>query len=184
MKKHSIDAERPPRVQYAALPWRANDGGRLEVLLITSRGTRRWVIPKGWPIKGLRPESSAAREAFEEAGVTGMPAAAALGGYGYAKVLRSGRTREVQVSVFALEVTHEAERWPEREQREKRWAPPEIAAELVDEPELQLLIRSFVAGALNRCCSGGVAGQAVQELAAIGLVAPRAKGDAASAGPA
>ena len=59
------------RVQYGALPYRFSKDAALEILLVTTRGTRRWIVPKGWPIRGLRPAKSAAREAFEEAGVTG-----------------------------------------------------------------------------------------------------------------
>ncbi|MEN9850080.1 MAG: hypothetical protein RL128_243, partial [Pseudomonadota bacterium] len=58
------------RTQYGALCWRMHRG-KVEVLLITSRDTGRWVIPKGWPIDGLAPAQTAAREAWEEAGVEG-----------------------------------------------------------------------------------------------------------------
>ena len=57
------------RVQYGILPYRRTKPNSLEVLLITTRQSRRWIIPKGWPIKGLKPVKSAAREAYEEAGV-------------------------------------------------------------------------------------------------------------------
>eukprot|EP01041_Mallomonas_annulata_P039872 gene39872-biopygen31591 len=66
------EPDREPRTQYAALPWRRRADGGVDVLLITSRDTRRWVIPKGWPIKMLKPGPSAAQEAFEEAGVLGV----------------------------------------------------------------------------------------------------------------
>ena len=67
------EPDREPRTQYAALPWRKRADGNVEVLLITSRESRRWVIPKGWPIKTLKPGPSAAQEAFEEAGVLARP---------------------------------------------------------------------------------------------------------------
>src|SRR5258708_16445379 len=67
-KKRS-KAKPPTRVQYGALPYRLNDDGSVEVLLVTSRETKRWIIPKGWPIKGLKPSKAAAREAYEEAGL-------------------------------------------------------------------------------------------------------------------
>ena len=86
-----VETDREPRHQYAALPWRRGDDGALEVLLITSRESRRWVIPKGWPIKGLNSKKSAAREAFEEAGVLGAVGKKKLGDYHYDKRLRSGR---------------------------------------------------------------------------------------------
>jgi ADP-ribose pyrophosphatase YjhB (NUDIX family) len=71
------EPDREPRTQYAALPWRKRDDGATEILLITSRESRRWVIPKGWPMRDIKPGSCAAQEAFEEAGVLGMPGARA-----------------------------------------------------------------------------------------------------------
>ena len=130
-------------LQYAALPWRRQGAGEVEVLLITSRGRRRWLIPKGWPIAGMSPPRAAAQEAFEEAGVRGEPAPRPLGAYLYAKKTPSGARRPVRVAVFPLEVTEVTERWPEWRQRERRWAPPQAAAELVEETELAQLILSF-----------------------------------------
>lgn len=109
-KKPKVRA-RAPRKQYAALPWRTTEDGQVEILLITSRETGRWIIPKGWPIKGLSPEASAPREAFEEAGVTGTPIEAELGHYGYDKRLQDGRSQPVRVSVFELKVSGEAASW-------------------------------------------------------------------------
>ena len=136
------EADREPRTQYAALPWRRRDGV-LEVLLITSRETRRWVIPKGWPIKGLTSPKSAAREAFEEAGVKGDIAKRKLGAYHYDKRLRSGRLQHVRVQVYGLEVLAERDAWPEKGQRERLWTTPGEAAGLVDEPELVVLLAKF-----------------------------------------
>jgi 8-oxo-dGTP pyrophosphatase MutT (NUDIX family) len=132
-----------PRAQSAALPWRRSEAGELEVLLITSRETRRWVIPKGWPIKGLRPDETAAREAFEEAGVEGETSRQSLGAYHYDKRLRSGRLQRVRVSVYALKVSGERSVWPEAGQREKLWTSPAEAAALVQEEDLALLLRTF-----------------------------------------
>jgi 8-oxo-dGTP pyrophosphatase MutT (NUDIX family) len=144
-KKDQVPAEpdREPRVQYAALPWRRDAAGGVEILLITSRETRRWVIPKGWPIKGLKPPATAAREAFEEAGVEGAAAKKKLGVYHYDKRLRSGRLQHVRVAVFALKVAIERDDWPERGQREKRWITIMQAADLVDEPDLKAIIAAF-----------------------------------------
>ncbi|RAK56815.1 NUDIX hydrolase [Phenylobacterium deserti] len=144
-KKDQVPAEpdREPRQQYAALPWRRAPGGDLEVLLITSRETRRWVIPKGWPIKGLKSPQSAAREALEEAGVEGETGKSKLGIFHYDKKLRSGRVQKVRVAVYSLQVTHERESWKEKDQREKLWTTPEQAASLVEEPELRALIAAF-----------------------------------------
>ncbi|MET0274914.1 MAG: NUDIX hydrolase [Phenylobacterium sp.] len=144
-KKGQIPAEadREPRAQYAALPWRARADGEVEVLLITSRETRRWVIPKGWPMKGLKSPKCAAREAFEEAGVKGLISSKKLGVYHYDKRLASGRTQHVRVTVYPLLVQTEAEAWPEKGQRDLRWATIAEAWPLVDEPELQALIAKF-----------------------------------------
>jgi 8-oxo-dGTP pyrophosphatase MutT (NUDIX family) len=147
-KKGQIPAEadREPRAQYAALPWRRTADGGVEVLLITSRETRRWVIPKGWPMKGLKSPKCAAREAFEEAGVKGEVAAKKLGAYHYDKRLASGRIQHVRVTVYPLLVKIEAEAWPEKGQREKLWTTVEDAAPRVDEPELRTLIARFAPG--------------------------------------
>ena len=144
-KKNELRAEpdREPREQFAALPWRRGADGQVEVLLITSRDTRRWVIPKGWPIKGLTGAKTAAQEAWEEAGLRGKAAAKKLGAYHYDKRLRTGRLQHVRVSVYALQVTEEAEEWPEKAQREKFWTTPSEAAPLVHEPELTALISRF-----------------------------------------
>jgi 8-oxo-dGTP pyrophosphatase MutT (NUDIX family) len=137
------EPDREPRAQYAALPWRRTKDGAVEVLLITSRETRRWVIPKGWPIKGLKSGPSAAREAFEEAGVEGELSKKPLGIYHYEKRLRSGRIQQVRVAVYALKVAQERDEWPEKGQREKLWTPAFEAADLVDEAELKTLLAGF-----------------------------------------
>lgn len=136
------EPDREPKTQYAALPWRRTAAG-VEVMLITSRETRRWVIPKGWPIKKLSPAASAAQEALEEAGVIGPMSRKALGIYHYDKRLRSGRTQHVRVFVFGLEIAELREEWPEKGQRERRWTTPAFAAELVDEKELKKLLAAF-----------------------------------------
>lgn len=133
-------------VQYAALPWRRSRLGHVEILLVTSRGTGRWIIPKGWPIKGKTASASAEQEAWEEAGVIGRITPEAVGGYGYDKVLSVGRTQAVGVEIFPLEVTSEAAAWPEKAQRERLWVRASEAAELVDEPELQAAILNFTPG--------------------------------------
>lgn len=133
-------------LQYGALPWRRGTDGEREILLISSRETQRWVIPKGWPIDGLSPQESARREAFEEAGVSGQIAASPLGSYPYAKRLRDGASAMVTVTVFALEVTASHEAWPEKGQRRLRWMACGEAAAAVAEPELRQLIMEFCGG--------------------------------------
>jgi 8-oxo-dGTP pyrophosphatase MutT (NUDIX family) len=129
--------------QFAALPWRRKASGDIEVLVITSRETRRWVLPKGWPMKDRTPAQAAAQEAYEEAGVMGETDPMALGDYGYGKRLRDGVVQDVRVAVFAMEVFVEQMAWPERDQREKMWTSQDMAAMLVDEPELRDLILAF-----------------------------------------
>ena len=135
--------DREPRVQSAALPWRRASDGQVEVLLITSRETRRWVIPKGWPIKRMSSAQTAAHEAFEEAGVRGRIAKSKLGVFHYEKRLRSGRVQRVKVLVFPLEVVSEGDAYPESGQREKLWTAPLTAADLVQEADLAGILRSF-----------------------------------------
>jgi 8-oxo-dGTP pyrophosphatase MutT (NUDIX family) len=128
-----------PAQQFAALPLRWL-GGRLQVLLITSRETRRWVIPKGWPMADLAPPDCAAREAFEEAGVEGNASTTPLGHYHYEKRLKNGGYRRCRVEVFALDVTRELDDWPEAGQRGRRWFDLAGAALAVEEAELAALI--------------------------------------------
>ena len=134
------------RRQFGVLPWRLAENGAIEVLVISSRETRRWVIPKGWPIKGLAPGMAAAREAYEEAGVEGYASLSEIGAYRYDKRLKSGRLQAVEVGVYSLQVSEERAEWPEMHEREKRWTPQEHAAELVDEPGLKALILGFRGG--------------------------------------
>jgi len=139
-KKRKTDPAQP-REQYAALPFRVRDG-HPEFLLVTSRETRRWIIPKGWPEKNHEPWEMAAREAYEEAGVLGRVDAVPVGSYVYDKVLSPKKSVQCQVQVFPLEVAEQLPDWPERTQRECRWCTPGQAALLVDEPGLvELLLR-------------------------------------------
>ena len=129
-------------VQYAALPYRLV-GRRVEIMLITSRATRRWVVPKGWPMKGVRPEDAAAREALEEAGLAGQIEDVPVGAYSYIKALKEGRAAPVRVTLFPLLVQEQAETWKEQGQRDRRWFPYHEAAFRVAEPGLRRLIRQF-----------------------------------------
>ncbi len=112
-------------------------------MLITSRETRRWVIPKGNPIEGLAAHEAAAHEALEEAGVTGIPCPTALGEFTYIKRRKNGLTRNVTVAVFPLAFTGQLDDWPEQDERETRWFSLADAARAVDEPGLQQLIAGF-----------------------------------------
>lgn len=131
------------RMQYGALCWRLADTG-VEVLLITSRDTGRWIIPKGWPMPGLAPEAAAAQEAWEEAGVEGAVNPVCLGRYGYQKCLSTTAQVPCAVGVFGLRVERLAEKFPEVKERTRQWFRPEEAASLVNEPDLASLIAGFV----------------------------------------
>jgi 8-oxo-dGTP pyrophosphatase MutT (NUDIX family) len=130
-----------PRDQIAALPVRLREDGELEVLLVTSRETRRWIIPKGWPMNGLDDHDAAGVEAREEAGVRGKLLATPVGRYAY---WQRGRveTRFLQVDVFLLRVEKVLKSWKEKDQRERRWFSVIDAADHVQEADLgQVFLR-------------------------------------------
>ena len=129
-------------IQYAALPYRI-EGGRVRILLITSRETRRWIIPKGWPMDGLLPPEAAAAEAAEEAGIVGEVERKPIGSYRYDKRLKRQQSTAVQVIVFPFRVDRQAEAWKEQGQRDQAWFDPAVAAQRVAEPSLKRLIRDF-----------------------------------------
>lgn len=115
----------------------------MRILLITSRDTGRWVIPKGWPMKHRTAAEAAAREAYEEAGLRGEVSERSLGVYTYVKALIGGRRVPVAVRVFPLEVREMLRVYPETGQRRVKWFGPQAAARRVAEPELKMLIRDF-----------------------------------------
>lgn len=131
-----------PIRQVAALPYRRSEAGAVEFLLVTSRETARFVIPKGWPMKGLPDWKAAALEARQEAGLIGEVGRKPFGTYRYWKRLKVVFV-PVTVSVFAMRVKKEKPAWREMEARHKRWLTPAEAATLVDEPELATLIGDF-----------------------------------------
>lgn len=129
--------------QYGVIAWKKGEDGAPLVLLITSRDTGRWVVPRGNPIPGLPPHLAAAEEAWEEAGVRGRVISAAIGDYRYRKTRRSGRGVRAHVTLFPLAVEEELADWPEALVRTRRWAAPDEAAGLVIEPELRALLARF-----------------------------------------
>ncbi len=129
--------------QVGALCYRVSRKGRVKVLLVTSRGTGRWIIPKGWPMEGLTSAQSAAQEAWEEAGVRGEVLPPLLGQFTYKKIRPGKLPLDCLVDVFALRVEEVAERFPERGERLRDWLEPEEAARHVSEPGLAALLRSF-----------------------------------------
>lgn len=130
-------------VQYGVVAWKRDEDGAPLLLLITSRDTGRWVVPRGNPIAGLSPHSSAAQEAWEEAGVRGRVGEIPAGEYRYRKTRRLGFGRRARVVLFPLAVEKEAARWPEADQRTRRWFLPGEAAEAVIERSLKTLLAEF-----------------------------------------
>jgi 8-oxo-dGTP pyrophosphatase MutT (NUDIX family) len=139
---HGVDAG-GTRMQYGALCWRQADDG-VEVLLITSRDTGRWVIPKGWPMPGLAPEAAAAQEAWEEAGVSGVMNPLCIGRYGYQKCLSVTSTVPCAVAVYGMRVEDLARTFPEMKERRREWFCVAKAATLVAEADLSLIIAHFI----------------------------------------
>ena len=132
---------RSPVRQVAALCWRKKP--RLEIMLVTSLRSRRWILPKGWPELGLTLAESAAIEALEEAGVVGEVATEPLGLYHYVKEKKDGALMPCDVAIFSLEVKHRRRSWPEKGVRQCQWLTPEQAAARVLEPELRRILRNF-----------------------------------------
>ncbi len=123
------------------MPYRVSGENGIEVLLVTSRGTKRWIIPKGWPIKGFKPAKSAAREAYEEAGVRGRVSGRPLGRYVYEKQLDDrAAPLPCEVQVFPLLVKRQLETWPECRQRTVRWFAAPDAADVIGNDDLRQLI--------------------------------------------
>jgi len=129
-------------IQYAALPFQI-EGPQVRILLITSRDTKRWVIPKGWPVTGLKPQEAAAAEAAEEAGIIGHVEPAPLGSYRYLKRIKGKPGVAVQVIVFPFLVEDYRETWKEQGERSFQWFRFQEAASLVAEPSLRRLIQEF-----------------------------------------
>ena len=126
--------------QFGAICWRMNRG-RVQVLLITSRDTGRWVVPKGWPVAGLGPAASAAQEAWEEAGVEGTIDDTRLGRFNYDKIMPGQTSFLCAVEVFALRVAKLRANFPERAQRRRKWFDAGKAARKVAEPQLRQLLQ-------------------------------------------
>lgn len=137
-----------PRTQYGAICWRKSSPG-VDVLLITSRDTGRWVIPKGWPIKGMSGGESAEREAWEEAGAEGKISKSCLGLFSYQKALEQDQCVPCVVAIYGLQVEKLSRRYLEQRQRQRKWFPAAEAAALVAEPELSALLTAIGDGSLQ-----------------------------------
>lgn len=136
------DRKRDVRAQFAALCYRIVKD-RPQILLISSRDTGRWIIPKGWPVDGATPAETAAIEAWEEAGAEGRAMDFALGMYSYNKLLDDGTQVPCLVTVFPFRVKRLAAEYPECEERKRKWFTPKKAAALVHEPGLAQILMRF-----------------------------------------
>jgi 8-oxo-dGTP pyrophosphatase MutT (NUDIX family) len=134
--------QRPLHVQAGALCLREGETGP-EVLLVSSLNTRRWIIPKGWPMSGRTLAGAALQEAWEEAGVRGQAEETAFGSYVYQKVRKPGLTIPCEVQVFRIAVTATEKRYPEAKRRKRKWVPVSKAAEMVDDVGLSVLLRAI-----------------------------------------
>ena len=142
-KKEVRKAKKGERIrQVAAIPYRLNERGEIEVMLVTSRTTRRFIVPKGWPMKGKSARKAATIEAQEEAGVLGKTLKEPAGTYTYWKRL-SNRFVRVDVIFYLLTVTEELANGQEAKRRQRAWLARADAAMLIDEPDLSTLVKTI-----------------------------------------
>lgn len=146
IKQEPIDLEngrkRDVRTQFGALCYRVQNGD-VQVLLITSRESRRWIIPKGWPMDGETPADAATTEAWEEAGVIGKTKNACVGIYTYSKRIDKTQSLPCVVAVFPIKVKALKKNFPEKGERKRKWVSLKKAAKLVDERDLGQIIKHF-----------------------------------------
>ncbi|MDA7426228.1 NUDIX hydrolase [Thalassococcus lentus] len=122
---------------------RWDEDGKLKILMVTSRGSGRWVMPKGWEMDGKKPWRAAEIEALEEAGAKGYISKECIGTYRYPKTLDDGRIIPCEVRVFPMIVEKLKRDWKERKQRKRKWFSPKGAAKRVDEQELSDMLKSL-----------------------------------------
>ncbi|MCB1396277.1 MAG: NUDIX hydrolase [Rhodobacter sp.] len=133
---------RPEFVQTAALCVREGKKGP-EILLVSSLTTKRWILPKGWPMEGRTLAEAALQEAWEEAGVQGSVEADSTGSFSYRKAVKGGIPVTCRCEVFRVDVDALADDWPERGRRQREWVTPREAAKRVEEPELKAILREI-----------------------------------------
>jgi len=130
--------------QIAALPVRLNADGAMDVYLVTSRGSGRWIIPKGNPIRGHAPQDVAAREAREEAGLVGPVLPRCLGSFAFQRV-RGIMGETCLIDVYPMHVDRQLKNFPEKRERTVRLCNLSTAMAIVSSPELAELIESYAA---------------------------------------
>lgn len=135
--------KRPNRFQVAALCYRKSKG-RKEVLLVTTRGTGRWMLPKGWPMDGKTAAEAARIEAWEEAGVKSAKVGRApVGEFDYVKHHDDGLAEPCSAAVYPIKVASISAKFPEAGQRKRKWVSFEKAADMVEEESLREILRNF-----------------------------------------
>lgn len=141
--------KRPPRLQIAALCYRKSRKG-LEVLLVTSRGTGRWILPKGWPELKEAGHETAATEAYEEAGVVGSAESKPFAHFRSYKGMDGGLNLRTRVDVYLIKAEDQLADFPELGQRDIAWVPVDKAIEMTGEPGLQRVLKRLEAHFKNR----------------------------------
>lgn len=129
-----------PKLQVGALPYRRQADGSIEVLLVTTRGTGQWIVPKGWPMPGRTLPEAATQEAWEEAGVRGAAAAGEIGRFAHDKTDWLRGATPCIVAVFPMAVEEELATWPERGERSRAWFSLDEAAAKVQSRALAKII--------------------------------------------
>lgn len=129
--------------QYAALPFRVDGQGAALVMMVTSRETKRWILPKGQPEPKLAPHHVAEKEAYEEAGIIGTVFRTAFARFDSVKRLKNGKEVPALVEVYLLDVANELDAWPERKQRSRGWFTIDDAIKIAGEPGLVQVLRDF-----------------------------------------
>ncbi|WP_299813897.1 NUDIX hydrolase [uncultured Roseibium sp.] len=138
----SLLFQRPSRLQIAALCLRQRNGKR-EVLMVTSKTTHRWILPKGWPIVSLRAHRTAAIEAFEEAGVIGTARKKPFASFRSHKGGKGGLKLRTKVLVYLVDVESTTDVFPERGERDVRWLSIEEAVRIAEDPGLVQVFRQL-----------------------------------------
>lgn len=133
--------------QSGVIPYRERNG-RIEILLITTRDRRNWVIPKGGIVNGMTPPASAAKEAWEEAGVIGEVDDNELGTYKYRK---GGKV--YRVKMYLLPVEKVSDYYPEADKRYRRWLDANHAIKLIKKDSLKRILKGFLQTKLTSCAS-------------------------------
>lgn len=141
----TTSSEAPRVLQIGALPRRQAEGG-VEIMLVSSRKAKQWIIPKGWPIPERSDSAVAAIRALEEAGLLGVVSCRSVGRFYHQK--RTARVNSlIEVLVYPIRVLRQRNRWREKKRRVTHWFSPASAMEKVSNPELRKLISEFASRA-------------------------------------